>query len=70
VELSTDEVAVVVGMNGTRRLRPKLVMILDAEKKRVPQFKTIDLAAEHPEITVRKGLPPNAYGIEMEDLFL
>ena len=70
VELSTDEVAVVVGMNGTRRLRPKLVMILDAEKKRVPQFKTVDLAAEHPEITVRKGLPPNAYGIEMEDLFL
>jgi HD-GYP domain-containing protein (c-di-GMP phosphodiesterase class II) len=70
VELSTDEVAVVVGMNGTRRLRPKLVMILDAEKKRVPQFKTLDLAIEHPEITVRRGLPPNAYGIEMEDLFL
>jgi hypothetical protein len=70
VELSTDEVAVVVGMHGTRRLRPKLIMLLDAEKKPVPGFKTIDLASEHPEITVRKGLPPDAYGIEMDDRIL
>jgi HD-GYP domain-containing protein (c-di-GMP phosphodiesterase class II) len=70
VELSTDEVAVVVGMNGARRLRPKLIMLLDAEKKPVPGFKTIDLATEHPEITVRKGLPPDAYGIEMDDRIL
>jgi HD-GYP domain-containing protein (c-di-GMP phosphodiesterase class II) len=70
VELSNDEVAVVVGMSGSRRLRPKLVILLDAEKRPVPRLKTVDLATEHPEITVRKGLPPDAYGIEMQDLFL
>ena len=33
-------------------------------------FVTVDLASERSEVAVRKGLPPGAYGIDMENLFL
>jgi len=70
VELNTGEVGVVIGLNGTRRLRPKLMLLLDADKKTLNEFAPIDLSAEHPELFIRQGLPPGAFNISTDDLFL
>jgi len=70
VELTTGEVAAVIGLNGTRRLRPKIMLLLDPEKQPYDDYMTVDLASERSEVAVRKGLPPGAFGIDMENLFL
>jgi len=70
VELTTGEVAAVIGLNGTRRLRPKIMLLLDPEKQPYDDYITVDLASERSEVAVRKGLPPGAFGIDMENLFL
>src|SRR3984885_6841294 len=43
VELNTGEVGVVIGQNRYRRLRPEVMIILDAKKKVRDEFMTIDL---------------------------
>ena len=60
----------VIGLNGTRRLRPKIMLLLDPEKQPYDDYVTVDLASERSEVAVRKGLPPGAFGIDMENLFL
>jgi len=70
VELSTGEVAVVIGLNGMRRLRPKLMVLLDADKQPLDEFVPLDLSAERPEVFIRQGLPPGAFGISTDELFL
>ncbi len=73
VELSTGEVAVIISLNGMRRLHPRLMIILDPDKKPYPEFREIDLrdgiGSDDP-ITIRRGLPPGAYGVDPEDMFL
>ena len=76
VELSTAEVAVVVEQNHVRRLRPKLVLILDAERKPLAEPKLIDLH-EHPAeigergaIWIERGLEAGAYGIDPARYYL
>lgn len=70
VELNTGEVGVVIGLNGTRRLRPKLMLLLDEEKRPLQEFVSVDLSAERPDLFIRQGLPPGAFGISTDDLFL
>jgi len=43
VELSTGEVAVVMAQNQVRRLRPKVVILTDADKQPVDDFRQLDL---------------------------
>ena len=43
VELNTGEVAVVIEQNRVRRLRPKVMLILDRGKKVLRKSKTLDL---------------------------
>lgn len=43
VELSTGEVAVVMAQNQVRRLRPKVVILTDADKQPVNDFRQLDL---------------------------
>ena len=49
VELNTGEVAVVVEQNFERRLRPKIMVVLDAVKQRLHQPYIIDLAEDERE---------------------
>ncbi len=76
VELSTGEVGVVISQNKLRRLRPKVMLILDAKKKPLEHFKTIDLRKEPEDgsdkdsIWIRWGLEPGAYGIDPADYYL
>jgi len=75
VELSTGEVGVVMSEYRARRLRPKVMLILDAEKRLYEEFPTIDLyevsqteAGE--SINISQSLEPGSYGIDPSELLL
>ncbi|MFQ5642616.1 MAG: HD-GYP domain-containing protein [Thiogranum sp.] len=70
IELSTGEVGTVISVNGLRRLRPSVMLLLDASKEPLDQFRLIDLSRLDESISVAKGLPRGAYGIDMKEVFL
>jgi len=70
VELSSGEVAVVIAEYRTRRLRPKVMILLDADKQPLQEFRTVDLleqahGADGGPLEITGSLEPEAYGIEM-----
>ncbi|GAB3345996.1 HD-GYP domain-containing protein [Lysobacter tyrosinilyticus] len=75
VELSNGQVAVVTDVHSLKRLRPRVMLLLDTDKKPLQQFSVLDLgeverdAAGHP-LSVKTGLPTGAYGIDPVELFL
>ncbi len=71
VELSTGEVAVVFSQNTGRRLRPKVLLILDAEKRRRDQLVVVDLKSEKESaVRIARELPPGEYGVDAREYFL
>tara|TARA_R110002110_G_scaffold405241_1_gene624272 strand:- start:109648 stop:110877 length:1230 start_codon:yes stop_codon:yes gene_type:complete len=70
VELSSGEVAVVIAEYRTRRLRPQVMVLLDAEKKLLPDARVVDLLNEATTedgrfLEIVSSLEPEAYGIDM-----
>jgi HD-GYP domain-containing protein (c-di-GMP phosphodiesterase class II) len=69
VELSSGEVGVVVAEYRARRLRPKVMVLLDANKNALAQSRVVDLheeVADDPQsLTIKKSLEPEAYGIDL-----
>lgn len=70
VELSSGEVAVVVAEYRTRRLRPKVMVLLDSDKQPLMHVKTVDLISEKitadgKPLEITGSLEPEAYGIEL-----
>jgi hypothetical protein len=63
-------VGAVVAVNGLRRLRPSVVLLLDKNKEPLPEFVQMDLSQMSENITVSHGLKSGAYGIDMNQLFL
>jgi HD-GYP domain-containing protein (c-di-GMP phosphodiesterase class II) len=77
VELNTGEVGVVIGQNRYRRLRPEVMLILDAQKKPREEFTTIDLLSceenagtREPSLWITRGLERGAYDINPAEYFL
>ena len=76
VELSTGEVAVIIAQNRVRRLRPKVLVILDKDKQRLEEFPVIDLRKVRVDekgeqsLWITKGLEPGAHGIDPMDYYL
>ncbi len=70
VELNTGEVATIIAVNGLRRLRPTIMILLNEKKEFYPEFKQLDLSLADEEIRISHGLPPGSYGIDMAELFL
>jgi len=75
VELSSGEVGVVVAEYRTRRLRPKVMLLLDSKKRVLPRRKIIDLQEMGARetgatITIKRSLEPQAYGIDFASLGL
>lgn len=73
VELSSGEVGVVVAEYRTRRLRPKVMVLLDAQKRHLGQSRLIDLQEQcgpdgKPSITIKCSLEPEAYGIDLSTI--
>jgi hypothetical protein len=46
------------------------MLLLDEHKEPYAEFRHLDLSAIESDVRVEKGLPPNAYGIDMKELFL
>lgn len=74
VELNTGEVGVVVADYRTRRLRPKLLMVLNRKKEYLEQPYYLDLSATKNNsgkdmIEIRKSLETGAYGLDVDDYY-
>jgi len=74
VELNSGEVAVVIEQNHVRRLRPKLMLLLDANKHPLGRHGTLDLGempatGEDEGCWIVHGLEPGAYGLDPQDYF-
>ncbi len=77
VEMNTGEVGIVVEQNHIRRLRPKIMMVLDADKNFLSEFPIVDLAEEPAEqdegeagIWIVRGLETGSYGIDPAEYYL
>lgn len=75
VELNNGAVAVVLAQNELRRLKPRVMLVLDENKQRLPQFTTVDLMFDShlkglEKLWIEKGLEPGAYGLDPEELYL
>jgi putative nucleotidyltransferase with HDIG domain len=77
VELNTGEVGVVIGQNRFRRLRPEVMLILDAQKKVREEFTTVDLLTcdentgrKDPTLWITRGVERGGYGIDPTEYFL
>lgn len=75
VELTTGAVGVVVGEHRHRRLRPKLVLLLDEDKKPLADRVELDLNAEDedeqvPKVEIMRSLQPGEYGINPDDILI
>ncbi len=70
VELSTGEVAVVVAEYRTRRLRPRVMVLLNTDKQPLAELKMIDMlnqasTEDGRPLDIVNSLEPEAYGIDM-----
>jgi len=75
VELSDGRVGVVTAVHDLKRLRPSVMLLLDADKTPLREFQSIDLSwtQEDPDgqaLNIKRGLPQGAYGIDPAELFL
>ena len=75
VELRSGEVAVVVEQNRIRRLKPRVLVLLDSDKRVVAAPFTLDLkdeplAHDGTVCQIRCALAPGAYGIEPREFYL
>ncbi len=74
VELNSGEVAIVVTQNPTRRLKPELLVVLDAHKDPLSKYQLVDLSSagltgEQARWIIRE-LPPGSYGLNSKDFFI
>ena len=76
VELSTDEIAVVLKEHRTSRLLPEVAIILDANRRKLDDFRIVDLADQPEEelassgVWIKRGLNPAEFDINLEDYFV
>ena len=75
VTLSTGEVAIIISQNRVRRLRPKVMLVLDRDKVAYDDFVTIDLDEESDgrqgcPMEIIAALEPGAYGIDAAEYYL
>jgi len=75
VELSTGEIGIVLSQNRLRRLRPKVMLILDHDKKPHKTVPTIDLLTQVSDasgnpLEIKEVLKPGAYGINPKEFYL
>lgn len=71
VELSSGEVGIVIQQNRVQRSRPRVLIMLDAEKQEVHGYRVIDLLNQaHRDCRVARALPHDAYGLASHDYYL
>lgn len=74
VELSTGEVGIVISETRRRRLRPKILLLLDRNKKPAQGRNYINLVEQTHDrdgqpVDIARALEPDAYGLGADDIF-
>ena len=75
VELNTGQVGIVLSQNRVRRLRPKVMLVLNADKHAYDIAPTVDLMVETVDsqghmLEIARSLDPGSYGIDPTAYFL
>lgn len=76
VELNTGEVGMVIAQNRVRRLRPKVLLLLDRDKVPLESFTVLDLRNQLTDSTnrqslwIERGLAPGDYGLDPTEYYL
>jgi HD-GYP domain-containing protein (c-di-GMP phosphodiesterase class II) len=76
VELNSGEVGIVIEQNWVRRLRPKVMLILDATKQPIGKHMTLDLhklpgdAQDSQACWIDRGHEAGAFGIDPKDYYM
>ena len=76
IDLNTGQVAIVTKQNRIRRLRPEVMIIMDADKQLLDQFQVVDLNKEkvapqgNHSLWIERGLPPGSHGIDPAEFYL
>ena len=75
VEMHSGEVGIVMAQNRTRRMSPKVMLLLDSHKKPLPEYQVIDLMNQPREynenpLTIVRGLDPGDYDIDPAEFYI
>ena len=75
IELSSGEVAVIISHSKVRRLKPRVLIISDPNKRPSPHPATLDLlyqphVAGATELFIQRGLPTGAFGLDAREYYL
>jgi len=75
VELTSGQVGIILSQNRVRRLYPKVLLILDADKTRYQQPHTLDLweyaqKSKGKVLDIKRALASDAFGIDPADYYL
>jgi HD-GYP domain-containing protein (c-di-GMP phosphodiesterase class II) len=74
VELSNQEVAIVIEINRARRLEPRVLVLAGRDKAALPEPFERNLLTQSQagpdRLRITRGLPVGAYGLELRDYFL
>ena len=75
VEMHSGEVGIVMAQNRTRRMSPKVMLLLDKNKQALPEYQVVDLMNQPFEyhenpLTIVRGLDPGAYDIDPAEFYL
>ena len=75
IELSDGRIGVVVAHHRAWRLRPKIMLIMDKNKKRYANFDVIDLYSIEQDkdgkpLDILKSIEPGLFGIDPKEFYL
>jgi HD-GYP domain-containing protein (c-di-GMP phosphodiesterase class II) len=76
VELNTGEIGIVIEQNQIRRLRPKLMIVLDADHRPMKQYRILDLCKlpsdqrDGKAYWIVNGLESGAFGVDPKNYFI
>jgi len=71
VELNSGDIGVVIQQNRVQRSRPRVLLMLDADKTPVRSYQVIDLREQaHAPVRIVRALPNDAYGLSAHDYYL
>ena len=73
VEMHSGEVGIVMAQNKTRRMSPKVMLLLDKKKNKLSEYVSVDLMNPQEgeeELTILRGLDPGAFGIDPTEFYL
>ena len=73
--MTNGEVGIVLEQSPTQRMRPKIMLILDADKAHFMEYKTINLSEQYEDssgypLNIYRGLDPGSYGIDPTEYYL